>query len=280
MVIDRYGEAVAVQPNAAWAETRRTAILAALDQVVAPKAVVWSGASRGRTLEGLPQSVRLMKGALEGPVPAPLNGATYLCDLVGGQKTGFFLDQRETHAFVGRLARGGKILDVFSHVGGFALAALAAGATEATAVDGSEGALALAREGARLSGVEDRFHTRRGDAFDDMRALAADGAQFDVVVCDPPAFAPAKSAREAGLRAYEKTARLGTALVGAGGVFVLCSCSHAVSQEDLEAAAGLAFRRARRSARLLRAGGAGPDHPMHAHLPETRYLKTLVYALD
>ncbi len=280
LVVDRYGPAVVAQPNAAWLETRRTALLAAVDRAFAPEIIVWNGSSRARALEGLPEEIRVLKGALQGPIETPMNGARYLADLAGGQKTGLFYDQRETHRFVARLAKDASVLDLFSHVGGFALAALAAGARRALAVDASAPALALAREGAERMGAGDRLDIRRGDAFETVRALLAEDRRFDIVVCDPPAFAPHRDAREAGLRAYAKTARLGVAATAPGGVFVLCSCSHAVTVDELAAAAAAATRRAGRSARLLRQGGAGPDHPAHPHLPESRYLKTLVYRLD
>jgi len=150
----------------------------------------------------------LLTGALAGPVPVPMNGAIYMADLMGGQKTGLFFDQRPNHAFAARLAKGARVLDVFSHVGGFALAALAAGAESAVAVDGSAPALALAEAGAQAMGAAARLSVRQGDAFGALEALAAEGAQFDLVVCDPPAFAPSKAALEAGLRAYERVARL------------------------------------------------------------------------
>lgn len=280
VIIDRYGDAVVVQPNAAWIERRRSALLAALDQAIAPKTVVWSGVSRARALEGLPSQTRVLVGVADAPVEISLNGARYFADLAGGQKTGFFLDQRETHGFVAQLAGGAEVLDVFCHVGGFGLAALAAGAARAVGVDGSGAALALARRGAERMGRGDDYETIESDAFDAMRSLAAAERAFDVVVIDPPAFAPNKQALESGVRGYEKAARLGLALARPGAVFTFCSCSHPVDQAMLEGIVARALVRAGRSARLLRAGGAGPDHPTHPALPETRYLKTLVYVLD
>lgn len=279
VVMDRFGDAVAIQPNAAWADVRLDALTAALDAVLAPAVVVLNAGSRARALEGLAGEGGVLRGTVDGPIPVPMNGAVYMADLTGGQKTGLFYDQRPNHAFVARLAKGRAVLDVFAHVGGFGLAALAAGAASALAVDGSAPALALAAEGARLSGVAERFATRKGDAFETMRALAAEGARFGVVVCDPPAFAPSKQALEAGLRAYEKTARLGAALVEPGGFLTLCSCSHAADAESFRAACLRGMTASGRDAALLRAGGAGPDHPAHAGLPETGYLKALTFRL-
>ncbi len=280
LAIDRFGDALAVQPNAAWADRLLPELLAALDAVLAPQVVVLNAASRARALEGLEGESRLLKGALDGPVPVAMNGATYLADLIGGQKTGLFYDQRPNHAFAARLGRGRAVLDVFAHVGGFGLAALAAGADRALAVDGSAPALALAAEGARLSGVAERFETRRADAFDAMRALGEAGERFGLVVCDPPAFAPAKAALEAGLRAYARTARLSARLVEPGGFLCLCSCSHAVDLDAFRAACAQGIRAAGRGAALIHAGGAGPDHPVHVGLPETGYLKALFFRLD
>ena len=144
-----------------------------------------------------------------------MNGAIYMADLIGGQKTGLFYDQRPNHAFAAGLASGARVLDVFSHVGGFGLAALAGDASSVLAVDGSTPALDLARGGAQAMGVSDRFETRAGDAFDVMTELGEAGTKYDLVICDPPAFAPSKQAMDAGLRAYERVARLAASLVDA-----------------------------------------------------------------
>ena len=171
------------------------------------------------------------------------------------------------------------MLDVFSHVGGFSLAALAGGAASALAVDGSDPALALAAEGAARMGKSDRFATRKGDAFDVLGALAEEGQKFDVVICDPPAFAPSKKALEAGLRAYEWVARLAAPLVVEGGYLGLCSCSHAADLGKFRAASIRGIGRAGREGQLIHTGAAGPDHPTHPQLAQSGYLKALFYRL-
>ena len=232
-----------------------------------------------RGLEGLDDVSNLLSGTLDGPVPVPMNGATYMADLEGGQKTGLFYDQRPNHAFVARLSRGLDMLDVFSHVGGFALAALAQGANSALSVDGSEPALSLARAGAEASGVADRFETLKSDAFDALSALGEDGRRFGSVICDPPAFAPSKSARDAGLRAYEKVARLAAPLVAPGGFLTLCSCSQAADLAAFQSASERGIGKAGRQAQVLRTGFAGPDHPRLPALAESGYLKALTFRL-
>lgn len=281
VVIDRFGSVAVVQPNAAWAEAALADLVAALVSVTGVATVIKNGAGRARGLEGLTEEIAIVHGAApEGPVPVPMNGATYLADLMGGQKTGLFFDQRENHAFAARLARGAKVLDVFAHVGGFALAALAGGAVSALAVDASAPALALAGQGAAASGFADRFTTRQGDAFAVLEALGTEGAQFDLVICDPPAFAPAKPALEAGLRAYERVARLAAPLVAPGGYLVLCSCSHAADLQAFRNASARGIGRAGRRSQIIHTGFAGPDHPVLPQLAESSYLKALAFRLD
>lgn len=281
VVIDRFGAVAVVQPNAAWAEAALEPLVAALVKVTGVATVIKNGAGRARGLEGLTEEIAVVHGPMPaGPVPVPMNGATYMADLLGGQKTGLFFDQRDNHAFAARLARGARVLDVFSHVGGFALAALAGGATDALAVDASAPALALAAAGAAASGFADRLATRQGDAFDVLEALGADGARFDLVICDPPAFAPAKPALEAGLRAYERIARLAAPLVASGGYLVLCSCSHAADLQAFRNASARGIGRGGRRGQIIHTGFAGPDHPVLPQLAETSYLKSLAFRLD
>ncbi|HHX90460.1 MAG TPA: class I SAM-dependent rRNA methyltransferase [Paracoccus sp.] len=280
VVIDRFGSAAVIQPNAAWAETHIEDLAEALVRVTGVGAVVKNGTGRARSLEGLAEEMVVIRGALEGPVPVPMNGATYLADLTGGQKTGLFYDQRPNHAFAASLARGALVLDVFSHVGGFALAALAGGAARALCVDSSAPALALAEGGAKASGMEERLATRKGEAFATLEALASEGEMFDLVVCDPPAFAPNKPALDAGLRAYERVARLAAPLVAPGGFLVLCSCSHAADLSAFRNACGRGIGRGGRRAQLVHTGFAGPDHPQLPQLAESGYLKALFFRLD
>ncbi|MBU3001304.1 class I SAM-dependent rRNA methyltransferase [Roseovarius nubinhibens] len=280
VIIDRFGDVAVIQPNAAWAEAMIEVLSEALVAVTGVSTVIKNASGRARSLEGLDEESAVLRGAApDGPLAVPMNGATYMADLMGGQKTGIFYDQRPNHAFAARFAPGARVLDVFSHVGGFSLAALAGGAESAVAVDGSEPALALAEAGAAAMGAEARFATRRGDAFAQLEALAAEGETFDVVICDPPAFAPTKKALDRGLRAYERVARLAAPLVREGGLLGLCSCSHAADLGAFRGASVRGIGRAGREARLIHTGFAGPDHPMHPQLAESGYLKALFFAL-
>ncbi len=280
VVIDRFGAAAVVQPNAAWAEAMIGDLAGALADVTGVSTIVKNGTGRARGLEGLTEETVVLSGVLDAPVAVPMNGATYMADLLGGQKTGLFFDQRPNHAFAASLATGARVLDVFSHVGGFSLAALAAGAERALAVDASAPALGLAEAGAGASGRAGRFATRKGDAFAVMEALAAEGATFDLVICDPPAFAPSKPTLQAGLRAYERVAKLAAPLVAPGGFLGLCSCSHAVDLTQFRNASARGIGRGGRRGQLLHTGFAGPDHPQLPQLAESGYLKALFFRLD
>ncbi len=280
VIIDRFGDVAVLQANAAWAEMLIEPLVAALVAVTGVSCVIKNGSGRSRSLEGLDdQSVVMVGTAPTEPVPVIMNGATYMADLTGGQKTGLFFDQRPNQEFTKRLSNGARVLDVFSHVGGFSLAALAGGASHALAVDGSAPALALASEGALAGGFEDRFATRKGDAFAVMESLADDGEKFDVVICDPPAFAPSKTSLEKGLRAYERVARLAAPLVSEGGYLVLCSCSHAADLTRFRNSSARGIGRAGRKGQLIHTGFAGPDHPLMPQLAESGYLKALFFRL-
>ena len=280
VIIDRFGDVAVIQPNAAWADVLLPELAAALAEVTGVSTILKNAGGRGRNLEGLDdQNAVLLGAAPDAPLQVPMNGATYLADVTGGQKTGLFYDQRPNHAFAAQLADNARMLDVFSHVGGFGLACLAGGAASVHCVDGSEAALGLAAEGAARMGASDRFSATRGDAFDVLAQQAEAGAMYDVVICDPPAFAPSHNARDAGLRAYERVARLSAGLVEEGGYLVLCSCSHAA---DLNAFTGACLRgigRAGRRAQLIHTGAAGPDHPLMPQLAESGYLKALFFRL-
>ena len=280
VIIDRFGDICAIQPNAAWADRYFDVISEALESVVPLKTIIKNTSGRARKLEGLDDESALTKGKWpEKPIPVAMNGAIYMADLAHGQKTGLFFDQRPNHAFGARLAKGASVLDVFSHVGGFGLAALAGGASSALAVDTSQAALELAWQGAKLMGLEKQFSIRKGDAFDVMATLMDEGAEFDVVICDPPAFVTSKKPLDAGRRAYEKLARMATGLVKDRGFLGLCSCSHAADLKKFHAASIRGISKAGRSATLIHTGFAGPDHPIHPQLAESGYLKALFFHL-
>lgn len=280
VVIDRFGDVAVLQPNAAWADAMAPIIAQVLQEIAGISTVIKNAGGRSRKLEGLGDENEVLTGtAPEGPIAVPMNGATYAADVMGGQKTGLFFDQRANQAFAAHLSKDRDILDVFSHVGGFGLAGLAAGARSALAIDSSAPALELAVQGAKMTGVEDKFEVMKSDAFAALEQLAEEGRKFGVVVCDPPAFAPSKRSLEAGLRAYERVARLAAGLVEDGGYLVLCSCSHAADATKFRNASARGIGRAGRRGQIIFTGFAGPDHPVMPQLAESGYLKSLVFRL-
>jgi 23S rRNA (cytosine1962-C5)-methyltransferase len=278
LVVDRYGDTLAVQTNTAGMERLLPELLAAFEAVLSPKAVVLKNDSPVRGLEGLEPSHRVAAGESSGPVELVENGCRFLADLAEGQKTGWFYDQRDNRAFVARLSPGQRVLDVYTYAGGFAVQAAKAGASEVVAIDRSEHALALAEQAAQLNGVSVR--TIRAEAFTEMARLDSAGERFGVVVADPPAFVKSKKDLNSGAKGYRKMARMAASLVAPGGFLFVASCSHHMPAELFaeEIAHGLSL--AGRSGRILRSAGAAADHPVHPLLPESAYLKSLTLQLD
>ncbi|MBM3488467.1 MAG: class I SAM-dependent rRNA methyltransferase [Alphaproteobacteria bacterium] len=280
LVVDRYGAVVVLQLNSAGSDRLREAIIAAVHDVLAPAAIVLRNDSTARTLEGLGQEVAVVHGAIDDAIAVVENGVTFFCDPLGGQKTGWFFDQRENRALCARLAAGRRVLDLYSYLGGFGLTAAAAGAAEVVCVDRSEPALALAARAAARNGLADRVGFVRAEAFADTERRAAAGERFDLVIADPPAFVKSKKDLAAGAKGYRKLARRAASLVAPGGSLFIASCSHHMVPAMLTAEVARALSDARRTGRILYAGGAAPDHPVHPMLPESAYLKFLLLALD
>ncbi len=278
LIIDRYGDVVSVQANTAGMELLEPVILAALDRVLDPRAVLMRNDSPVRGLEGLALERRVAKGTLDGPVELMENGLRFLADLGEGQKTGWFFDQRDNRAFAATLAKGRTVLDLYSYAGGFAVAAASAGATAVTAVDRSAECLELAEQSAKLNGLS--IQTVRAEVFAEMERLAAGGHKFGLVVADPPAFVKSRKDLGVGAKGYRKMARLAAALVEPGGFLVTASCSHHMPLDRFIEEITHGLDTAGRSARILRIAGAGPDHPLHPHLPESAYLKAMVMQVD
>jgi 23S rRNA (cytosine1962-C5)-methyltransferase len=279
LVVDRFGDVAVVQANTAGMDRLMPEVAAALLDLLPLRAIVARNDSAARLLEGLQQEVGLLHGTHAEAV-AEEGGTRFPIDPLSGQKTGFFFDQKPNRDQVASLAAGARVLDVFCHTGAFGLRAAAAGAAAVLFVDSSQPALDLALRAAELNGLSGRVSARRGDAFEVMAALAADGERFDVVVCDPPAFAKSRKDQEAGLRAYHRMTRLAAPLVQPGGFLFVASCSHHAPLDLFAAQVSAAILRAKRDARIVHTGAAGPDHPVHPGLPESAYLKSLLLNLS
>jgi 23S rRNA (cytosine1962-C5)-methyltransferase len=278
--IDRFGETCVVQVTTAGMEALLDPLLEALDSVIAPANVILRADTPARALEGLPSYVRAANGELPSRVSVLENGARYFADPTGGQKTGWYYDQRDNRAFMAALAKNKSVLDAYCYTGGFAIALARAGATEVSAIDSSAPALALAEEATAANGVERICNFVKADVFEELERLAGSAEKFDIVIADPPPFVKAKKDLEPGAKAYRKLARLAAGVTAPGGFLCLCSCSHNIPMERFANECAIGIIRTGRRATLIRQAGAGPDHPVHPMLPETAYLKTLVFALD
>ncbi|MFQ5773333.1 MAG: class I SAM-dependent rRNA methyltransferase [Kiloniellaceae bacterium] len=280
LVVDRFGPALVVQANTAGMDRLWPEVAAALGEALQPEVIVLAGDPGVRALEGLGPRSGAVEGALDGPVRVEENGVVYLADVLRGQKTGWFYDQRDNRAFMARLSAGAHVLDVYCYTGGFALACARSGARAVSGLDRSTAALELAAAAAELNGLADRCTFRCADAFAELARLAGEGARFEVVIADPPAFARTRKDVGPALKGYRKLARLAARVTAPQGVLLLASCSHHVTAEAFRAEVARGIWTAGRQARVLREAGAGPDHPVHPFLPESAYLKVLVLALD
>jgi 23S rRNA (cytosine1962-C5)-methyltransferase len=277
LVIDRFDDVVTVQIGTAGMEKQLDNIVAALEARLKPKTIILRNDAPSRALEGLDSYVRAAKG--EGArIALEENGCRYLADLAQGQKTGWYYDQRDNRAFIAGLAKGKSVLDAYSYTGGFGLLAAKAGAREVVCLDSSAPALALAEESARTSKLI--IQAVKADVFEELERLIAAEETFDIVVADPPPFVKSKKDLEPGAKAYRKLAKLAAQVTAPGGILLIASCSHNIPPDRFAAECAAGVTRNGRVATLIRSAGAGPDHPVHPLLPESAYLKALVYALD
>jgi 23S rRNA (cytosine1962-C5)-methyltransferase len=272
LVIDRYGSACVVQIGTAGMEELKSQIQAALSQVLGCEAVLFKNDSSAREMEGLPSYVETAMGNFDQPALVMEDGLQFQAPLAEGQKTGWFFDQAANRRALSKYVRkGARVLDVFSYVGAWGVRAAHDGAREVTCVDSSAAALELAAANAERNGL--KIVARKGDAFEVLEDLVKQGARFDIVVIDPPAFAKRKKDLPKALAAYKRLNQLAIQAIASDGILVSCSCSFHVSAEDLQEAIAKAARGADKHVQILEMGGQAPDHPVHPAIPETRYLK-------
>jgi len=280
LIVDRYGDYLVIEANSAGMDRLLDEVTGAAQSLLAPKGILLKGDGTARRQEGLEPDSRWVGERPPGPLRIVEGGVTFLADPDSGQKTGWFFDQAANRALVARYAKGGSVLDLYCYLGGFALQAAAAGATSVTAIDRSEPALDLAAQSAAFNGLAARCEFRRAKAFDEMERLAGEGRIFDIVVADPPAFVKSRKDLKAGARGYRKMVRLAAPLVAQGGLLFAASCSHHVDAALFAEQVRRGLSDAGREGRILHSGGAGPDHPVHPHLPESAYLKYQLLQLD
>ncbi len=274
-VIDRYSDVLTWSCLCYGMERRREVLLDTLEELYTPAAIVERNDNPLREKDGLAQATGVLRGALPEVVRIEEEGVVFEVDVVGGPKTGFFIDQRLNRIMIRQMARGRSVLDVFCADGGFGLHAAAAGATHVQALDISESALDRARRNAEINGVADRFTFECTDAMTRLEEMVGE-SQYDLVVLDPPAFAKGRRHREQGTRAYQRVNINAMRLLKNEGILVTSSCSQAIDEDEFLKVLRYAGRKVGKRIRLLGRGYQPPDHPVLDSMPETRYLKLFV----
>ncbi len=274
LVIDRYGDALAVQLTTLGMECRKEVLQEALNVVFKPSGAVLRNDSAVRKLEGLPLERTDWFGDVPESVDVDEFGVKFRIALHAGQKTGHFFDQADNRRFAGSLCKGGRVLDVYANTGGWALHALHNGAKEAIVVDKSESTCGLAAANADLNGFGEQMQVINDEGKKTLQYIVSAGERFDAVVLDPPAFAKTKKVVQSALRGYTEINALGLTLVRPGGFFFPSSCSYHVSEEDYLRTVHTAALEVGRTLRIVRRGQQSADHPVVPGIPETRYLKS------
>jgi len=280
LVVDRYGDVLVVQTATAGMDHMLNEIQSILQDMFAPKAIILANSGAFRKLENLETYTRVAVGEVEGPLEIRENGLSFYADPLHGQKTGWFFDQGVNRAYVAGLTEGKTVLDLYAYAGGFGVTTAAGGATQVTCIDQSETALDLAAMAASANGFSDVVATQPGEVFASLEKFIDAKKRFGVVIADPPAFVKVRKDLGPGAKGYRKLAKLAAAVVEPGGFLFVASCSYNMYEDRFIDETAHGISQAGRSGRIIHRGGAGPDHPIHPYLPESAYLKGLVYALD
>jgi 23S rRNA (cytosine1962-C5)-methyltransferase len=277
LIVDRYGDVLAVQFGTVGMKHREAMVLDALSEVAAPRAIVDRTTAQSAKMEGFRPSSGVTRGDAVRALEFTEHGLRFRIPLELGQKTGFYFDQRSLRARVAELARGKRVLDGYCFVGAFAIAAARGGAREVVAIDESALALEVGADCASTNGVRDRVKFVK----DDVRRVLSDAHEaFDLVILDPPRLAPTRAAREQALVAYSRLAENGCRAIRPGGILVLCSCSATVDLAALTRALAVGATRANAVAIVLERWFQGPDHPVPASFGEGLYLKALIARIE
>ena len=277
LIVDRFDDSLSVQLNTAGMDALWPELELALRRVVNPRNIILRNDSFTREIEGLPRETRIIGELSETQVQVRENGLTYFADIQGGQKTGWYFDQRDNHALVARYAQNAdSVIDLYTHAGGFALAAAKAGAKKVIGVDSSEPALALAQKAAEHNELTAQCDFQRSDVFEDLERRIAAKERHQIVIADPPAFVKSKKDIPSGGKGYRKLTKLAATVTKKGGFLFIASCSHNMELQNFIEQVASGLNDAKKTGRILHTCFASADHPMHPHLPESAYLKGLL----
>ncbi|NOT85107.1 MAG: class I SAM-dependent rRNA methyltransferase [Methylococcaceae bacterium] len=274
LVIDRFGDILAVQITTAGMELHKAFLLTALLELLTPTTIIFKNDNSQRELEGLSTSSEVAYGELPAEVIIEENNAHYHIDILNGQKTGWFFDHRNSRQQLARLACNKRVLDLFCYTGAWGIPAALNGATEVIGVDASESALALAATNARLNNVAERMQFVRSDVFEYLKQARLNNQHYDIIILDPPALVKRKKDFKLGLEAYRRLNDLALQMLSPGGILVSASCSYHLTTENLHELLRSSARHIDRHLVFFNQSGQGPDHPIHPGVPESHYLKT------
>jgi 23S rRNA (cytosine1962-C5)-methyltransferase len=277
LIVDKFSDILVIQTLTLGIDRFKEVIVEVLDEIFQPKGIYERNDVSVRELEGLPQVKGFLKGNFDTKVEIVENGIKVIVDVENGQKTGYFLDQRENRASLRGLVDGAEVLDVFCYTGGFSLHALKYGASKVVAVDSSGIALEIAKENAKLNGFMDRIEFIEENAFDLLRRFHKEGRSFDVVILDPPAFAKSSKNIDGALRGYKEINLRAMKIVRDGGFLITCSCSQHITRDLFEKVIESASFDANRLLRLVEFRYQAKDHPILLSHPESLYLKCGIY---
>ncbi|GLV56223.1 ribosomal RNA large subunit methyltransferase I [Dictyobacter sp. S3.2.2.5] len=278
LVVDRYADILVAQIHTAGMERLRPLLIEALMQETGARGILLRNDGQSRRREGLEiEEPKVVAGDVPEQVQVHENGVSFFVDFWQGQKTGFFLDQRDKREALRKYTRGKRVLNCFSYTGGFSVyAALNTPPAQVTSVDISAPAIEASRQIFTMNGLDCSPHQFLvSDVFDYLAEARDGGELFDAVVLDPPAFAKSQGARAQALKAYRRLNLLGMQVLKPGGILLTCSCSGVVGMDDLLGAVALSSQRLHRSVQLLESYTHGVDHPIHLAMPETAYLKSV-----
>ena len=273
LIVDKYHDVLCMQVLSLGMEQNKPLIVKALCDLFAPRGIFERSDVAVREKEGLPLTKGILYGDFDPRVIIEENGLKMVADLENGQKTGYFLDQKENRFAVRRYAKDARVLDCFCNVGGFSLNAAAAGAKEVLALDISQKALDDVNENARLNGLDKIIQTQCGDVFEVLRTFKHENRKFDTVILDPPAFCKSAADVQNAYRGYKDINILGMKLVESGGFLITASCSHYMTQALFEKMLREAAAESGRTVRVAEIRTQAPDHPALLAAEETTYLK-------
>ncbi len=275
LVVDRFNEILVVQITTAGMEQQRQALIEALESVLKPRTILLRNDVNIRTLEGLEQYNELVVGQLAETIEMEENNTKFQVNLLTGQKTGWFYDHRMNRARVQHYAKGKRVLDLFSYIGGWGLEAAQAGASEAFCVDASEQALDWLDSSAKSNHFKN-ITSIQGNVFDVLKHLRHEREKFDIIIVDPPAFIKRKKDFKEGMNAYRRVNQMAMQLCTDDALLVSASCSHHMPEETLMQQVQSSALHLNRHLQVIERGHQGPDHPVHPAMPETIYIKSFM----